>query len=185
MQFQFNVTLNDDDYLAYNRFHMIRSPYGAKTLRNFRIVLVAIVALFLLPTLSHVGLTPYALIAIIPSLAVLTVMQLLLPTVLMSSVKSQLKKLKKEGKPAYSPKAEIEFYEDYFVETTDDNRSEIKYSAVERVSVVDGKYIYIHVNSIMSYIVPIALLDTAEKYDAFMAFLAAKCDKIDEYLPKK
>ena len=185
MLFQFSVALNDDDYLAYNRFHMMRSPYGAKTLRNFRLVLVAIVALFLIPTLSQTGFSPYSLIAVIPSLAILTVMQLLLPTVLMSSVKSQLKRLKKEGKPAYSPKAEIEFYDDYFVETTDENRSEIKYSAVERVSVVDCKYIYIHVNSVMSYIVPVALLDTSEKYDAFMAFLASRCDKIEEYLPKR
>lgn len=184
MLFQFNVTLNDDDYLAYNRFHMIRSPYGAKTLRNFRIVLAAIVVLFMIATVSQTGF-PYALIAIIPSLIVLTVMELLLPTFLVSSVKSQLKKLKKAGKPAYSPSAVIEFYEDSFVETTDGNRSELKYSTVERISVVDGKYIYIHVNSIMSYIVPVALLDTAEKYDSFMEFLASKCDKIDEYLPKK
>ena len=185
MLFHFDITLNDDDYLAYNRFHMIRSPYGAKTLRNFRLVLTAIVALFLIPTLSRTGFSPYSLIAIIPSLAILTVMQLLLPTVLVSSVKSQIKKAKKTGKPAYSPKAEIEFYEDFFVETTDENRSEIKYSAIERISVVDGKYIYIHVNSVMSYIVHVSLLDTAEKYDAFMAFLATKCDKIKEYTPKR
>ena len=41
----------------------------------------------------------------------------------------------------YSPSAVIEFYEDVFIETTPDNKTERKYSAIERISIVDNKVV--------------------------------------------
>lgn len=81
----------------------------------------------------------------------------------------------------YSPESIMEFYEDRLVETTSDNKTELKYSAVERISIVDHKVIYIHVNIIMSYLMPISCFESKEQYDSFLEFMRTKCANIDIY----
>ena len=82
---------------------------------------------------------------------------------------------------AYSPSAVLEFYEDGFVETTEQNKTEQKYTSVERISIVNNKMIYIHVNNIMAYILPIACFETEEQYYAFVEFMKMKCGIVDVY----
>ncbi|MBQ9749646.1 MAG: YcxB family protein, partial [Clostridia bacterium] len=79
------------------------------------------------------------------------------------------------------PVSAIEFYENGFTETTPDNKTEQKYSSVERISVINNKVIYIHVNNIMSYILPFSCFDSKEQYTAFFQFIKTKCSKIDMY----
>ena len=81
----------------------------------------------------------------------------------------------------YSPSAVIEFYEDKIVETTPDNKSEYKYSGVERISLVDNKVIYIHLNNIMAYILPVSCFENMEQYNAFLGFITTKCANFDKY----
>ena len=71
----------------------------------------------------------------------------------------------------YSPSSVLEFYEDRFIETTEEKRTEQKYSAVERISIVDNKMIYIHVNNIMSYMLPLSCFESKEQYDCFFDFI--------------
>ena len=42
MNFQFDVKLNDKDYIDFNRFMIIRSPYGKKQIRDFRLTLAVV-----------------------------------------------------------------------------------------------------------------------------------------------
>lgn len=51
MKFQFNVNVNDQDYLDYNTFWMIRSPYGKKQIKTFRITITVLDAIFILISL--------------------------------------------------------------------------------------------------------------------------------------
>ena len=81
----------------------------------------------------------------------------------------------------YSPSSVIEFYEDSFVETTPDNKTEQRYASIERISIVDNKMIYIHVNNIMAYILPLSCFETKEQYDEFFEFIKTKCFNIDIY----
>lgn len=81
----------------------------------------------------------------------------------------------------YSPESVIEFYEDSFKETTPDNITEQKYSAIERISVVDGKMIYIHTNNILAYMLPISSFSSNEQYNDFFDFIKTKCKNIDIY----
>ena len=81
----------------------------------------------------------------------------------------------------YSPVSEIEFYDESFVEITPDNKTEQKYSAIERVSVVTDKVVYIHVNNVMSYILPLSCFESKEQYNNFLYFVRSKCANIDVY----
>lgn len=81
----------------------------------------------------------------------------------------------------YWPESVIEFWEERFIETTPDNKTEQKYSAIERVSIVDNKMIYIHINSLMSYMLPLTCFESKEQYYNFIHFINAKCAHVDIY----
>ena len=81
----------------------------------------------------------------------------------------------------YSPIAEMEFYDESFIEITPDNKTEQKYSAIERVSVIADKVVYIHVNNVMSYILPLSCFESKEQYNNFLDFVRSKCANIDVY----
>ena len=81
----------------------------------------------------------------------------------------------------YSPASEIEFYDESFVEITPDNKTEQKYSAIERVSVITDNVVYIHVNNVMSYILPLSCFESREQYNNFLDFVRSKCTNIDVY----
>ena len=81
----------------------------------------------------------------------------------------------------YSPEAVMEFNEENFIETTPENKTEQKYLAIERISIVENKTVYIHTNNVMAYIIPISCFESKEQYDEFIAFLKTKCKNIDVY----
>ena len=181
MKFGFNVSLSDDDYLDYNKFWMIKSPYGKKQITSLRIVIILLLCAFILLSLIESGFTVGALVSIIPLMIVLTGFQIFLKSFLVFSLKGQLKSLKKKGKMGYSPQSVIEFYDDCFVETTPDVKTEQKYSAIERVSIIDNKIIYIHINNVMAYLLPISCFESKEQYEQFFEFIKTKCKEINIY----
>ena len=122
-----------------------------------------------------------AWIGIIPYAILLVLFELLLNPLLCWILKSNIKSLKSKGKMGYSPVSEIEFYDESFVEITPDNKTEQKYSAIERVSVITDKVVYIHVNNVMSYILPLSCFESKEQYNNFLDFMRSKCANIDVY----
>ncbi len=184
MKFRFNIFLSDDDYLEYNIFHLLRSPYGKKSLKTLRGSLVLLVGAFILLAFVKAGFSLATFVVTIPLIILLILVQVFFSKYMTFSMKGQVKLLKKSGKMAYSPFAVMEFYDDFFVETTEDNKTEQKYSSIERISVVDNKTVYIHINNIMAYILPIASLDSMEQLQEFLEFMKTKCDNVDVYQSK-
>ena len=181
MKFQFNVKVNDQDYLDYNTFWMIRSPYGKKQIKTFRITIAVIFAIFISISLFSGGFSIESIVGIIPMLIVLSLTQIFLTRFFSWSLKGTVKNLKKSGKMGYSPESIIEFYEESFIETTPENKTEHKYSAVERISIIENKMIYIHINNVMSYMLPLSSFESKEQYDSFFEFIKTKCVNIDIY----
>ncbi len=181
MKFKFDVKVNDQDYLDYNVFWMIRSPYGKRQLKTFRITFSILFGIIVLIYLFSGRFSSLPFLEMLPMLIVFVLFQLLLKPSFVWSLKGSIKNLKKSGKMGYSPESVIEFYEDSFVETTPENKTEQKYSMVERISIVDNKMIYIHVNNIMSYILPLSCFESKEQYDNFFDFIKTKCANIDIY----
>lgn len=181
MEFRFNVNLTDADYLDYNKFWMLRSPYGKKQILSIRIMLVVLFSVFILISLFGGGFSLDSFIGIIPLLILLIVSELLFNRFFIFGLKNQIKSLKKSGKMGYSPSSVLEFYNDKFVETTEENKTEQKYTAVERISIVDNKVIYIQVNNIMAYTLPLSSFESKEEYNSFLEFIKTKCNVIDVY----
>lgn len=181
MNFKFKVNISDQDYLDYNTFWMLRAPYGKKQIKNIRIIITAFFAIFILISLFLGNFSANSFLSIIPLLVILLLTQIFLNKYFVWSLKGQIKTLKKRGKMAYSPDSVIEFLEDNFIETTPDNKTEQKYFAIERVSIVDNKTIYIHINNVMAYILPLSCFESKEQYDNFLNFISTKCANIDIY----
>ena len=181
MKFQFNVNITDKDYLDYNKFWMLRSHYGKKQMMGFRIVIAVIFGICFFITLYGGNFTVDSFISVIPMAILFIIFELLFSSLFVFFLKGHLKSLKKKGKMGYSPSSVIEFYEDSFVETTPDNKTEQRYVSIERISIVDNKMIYIHVNNIMAYILPLSCFETKEQYDGFFEFIKTKCANIDLY----
>ena len=182
MKFQFHVNVDDQDYLNYNIFWTIRSPYGRKQIKTFRIALVVLFASFIVISLLFSdGFSPETICGIIPLVILFSLAQIFLTRFFSWALKGHIKTLKKSGKMGYSPESVLEFNEESFAETTPENKTEQKYSAIERISVVDNKMIYIHVNNIMSYMLPFSSFESKEQYDSFFEFIKTKCADIDIY----
>ena len=176
MRFRFNIKIDDKDYLNYNIFWMIKSPYGKNQVISCRIMITVICSIF-----AFISLYTKDFSRIILTLVIFVLFQILLPKFLSLTVKIDIKNLKKKGKMGYSPTSVMEFYEDSFVEITPENRIEQQYSSIERISVIDDKIIYIHVNNIAAYILPLSCFESKDLYDSFVDFIKTKCPVADIY----
>ena len=181
MKYQFKIYLTDKDYLDFNLFMGMRSPYGKKQLKTGRIAYLILTLCLMAVFLLLDGKREVSILAVTTLVVMMIVCQLFFKRIFASSTKAQLKLLKKSGKLAYSPEAIIEFYDDVFVETTATNRTEQKYSSIERISVVDNKFAYIHISSVNAYILPFYAFSSQEQCDSFFAFIRTKCPIIDVY----
>ena len=181
MHFKFDITLTDSDYLDYNLFHQNKSPYGKKQINSMGWLLLGIFVGIMFIALFVGGFSKDSFINTIPIVISFVLIRVFLKKILSLSTKKYVKLLKKTGKMGYSPKSVLEFYDDYFVEITPDEKTERKYSALERISVVENKVVYLHVNNVMAYILPMSAFESLEQYYFFMSFIKTKCSAIDSY----
>ena len=80
-------------------------------------------------------------------------------------------------KMPYTADAVLEFGIEGFTE----NKTEQRYSAVERVSVIQGKAMYVHINRMMAYLLPVASFESPEEWNRFIAFWEEKEIPADRY----
>ena len=184
MLFRLDVRTDDNDYLEFNKFHALRSPYRKNPYRSLQVIMGVLVGVLCIRHLVEFGFTPGALCRAIPTLIAGALLIAFMPKIWLLSLKNTVKQMTKNGKPAYHPAETLEFDEDIFTQSTEEERSEMKYSLIERVSVVDEKYIYLHTAAIRAQILPVSAFESREQYEAFLAFIATKCDKVDVYPPK-
>ena len=181
MNFKINVYLTDKDYMDYNVFWMTKSAYGKKQMVGYRIFIAVFIAALCALSLAYREDGVSAFVPIVAYLAVLVLFQIFLVPILVGGVKGTFNLLKKQGKMGYSPNSEMEFFEDCFVEITPEAKTEQKYLAIERISVIGEKVVYVHVNNVAAYILPNSCFASTEQYDEFMRFIRTKCQNVDVY----
>lgn len=175
MLYSFDVKLQEKDYLDFN-IHTLKA-YGlfqkqVLSLRLFLGALMIFVSLFELFTFES-ALEKGIFIALM--LLLLPLMELPIPSLYTAILKRQIKSLIKKGKAPFSS-ARLEFYDDIFVEITDEVKSEIKYSSVERISFSEeGKTLYLHMSKVSAHILPRSAFDSDIAMVEFIKFIKAKC----------
>ncbi len=181
MLYKFDINLTEQDYIDYNHFHLLKSPYGTKQVFSLRVGIALVFLIGVLVTMVFGGFTLESFIESIPMILLLIVFELGLNKFIKWCVKDNIKRMKKAGKMAYTPKSVIEFTDDGFMEYTDENKTEHKYSAIERTSVLKGKIVYIHINNIMAYLIPFSSFESENQFDEFVEFIKSKNSNVDYY----
>ena len=82
MKFKFDITLNDNDYIDYNMFHMTRSHYGKKQVNGIRIIMAVIMSVYMLITLVGGGFSKEAVIDCIPTAILMIVFMCMEPSLI-------------------------------------------------------------------------------------------------------
>ena len=175
------VFMNENDYLEFNIFHMLRSPYGEKLIKKMRILMAAIFLIGALAILILLNFKTPSIIGASVLVIMMIVFQLFYKKSIVLNLKMTIKQLKKKGKMAYAPYSTIEFKKDSIVETTDTEITEKKYSAVERICVVENKYVYIYTNNVGAYIIPMGSFSGTERFDEFLNLLKGINKEIKYY----
>lgn len=181
MCFKFEITLTDKDYLDCNVFLVLKSPYGKGQIARFRIFIALLVVAMSLLTVVGGGFSTFAIIAIILYAVILTLFEVFARPFFVRTIKGQVKAMKKQNQMAFPPESTVEFDDDAIIEATPTGKSELKYSALERISVVEGKVVYLHFGSAAVCILPRPVFKSDAQYEDFLAFIKTKCENIDTY----
>lgn len=196
MNYTFNANVNDQDYLYFSEFLGTRSAYGKKQTKRTKLLLLAIgligwlfcvsyITLFLVRSEINIASLTVAVILYAFSTiifgAIITVRLAFYNALYRSRIKRILKAQRKQGKVCYSSSYTLEFHEDSFFKITEDSTTEMKYSIVERVSIIENKFVCFHINSLSACLLPVSCFESKEQYDEFLAFIKTKCEKIDIY----
>lgn len=181
MKFRFDISLTDQDYLDYNLFMLLKSPYNKNMILTFRIIVSAFFAIIpSIPLLSNEFSTG-TIVGIILILTVIVLYNIFFAKSFARTIKSNMKKQKKKGKLSYTPLSSLEFYDDKFIETSPLNKTEQSYAAIERISIVENRLIYIHENRVVGYIIPRACFSSPEEFVSFIEFIKTKNSNIQCY----
>ncbi len=173
--FEFKVTLNDEDYLLFNQYHLLNSPSGKKYLTSVRFLIPFIC--FMVVVIFCIAGSDFGLIlteAIL--MAVFSVLCIAYSKkVILKSMNKRILKMKKEGRLPYSNDAVLMFDDEKIHEITPDTENITKYSLMEKVAVTE-KAIYIYFSSMQAYILPVSVFSTEMEKDKFLDFINGKID---------
>lgn len=183
--FQFNINLTDEDYFEYNKYITFHTPAGKKQMRKMRILIAVLSLLIGVSVLLRNPIDTVRIIAAaVIAAAFCAIFQAVWKPLMALSIKTQLKRMKKNGKLPYYACAELTFDDDAIRQTTETSRSEEQYRSVERICRVPGKVIYIFIDSARAYLLPAASFASQEEVDAFISFLEAKTGKSVETIAR-
>lgn len=180
MKFKFNVNTTEEDYFEFNKFCRFMLPSAKKVINNMHFTFTFF-AVFFMGILVWCWRIPLNIISAFVFLIILVLVQFSIKPMMLSSMKKSIASDKRNGKIRYMLSATLEFYDDKFIETTEDTKTEQKYKMVEQVSIVKDKIIYIHISDAIAYILPFSCFDSDNQANEFLEFLKSKCAVVKFY----
>lgn len=181
MPFKLNIFLTDKEYYDFNYLVMTRLKTGKRMILILRILFVVCFLIISATSIYASGLNDETVNTLIGNGIFFLLCELLLIPLFRLLLKIQVRDLKKHGKMPYSQNSVMEFDEEHFIETTDTNKTEHPYAAIEKICVVGEKYIYIFITSVRGYIIPSHSFNSPNQRDEFLEFLKGKCSEIRFY----
>jgi len=91
----------------------------------------------------------------------------------LSSIKSNIKKLRKHGKLPFSNEGTLVFDEEFINDISSLTEVKTRYSSVEKIGITETA-IYIYISAMQAYIVPQTCFKSEEEMKNLLNFLASK-----------
>ena len=181
MRFQLDITLTEEDYLAFNLFHTLESSHAKKQAKKRRTSCAVIGAFLTIYVALTFGRTNFLTMFVTVVGVIAVLLLLFFRRILIWGIKRDIKQLKQTGKLPFDPVSKLEFYEDTLVEISPTARTELRYDALEHICVVKGRFVLLYSNSIGAYILPISQVHAQLDHSAFLLFLSQKCSIVEYY----
>ncbi|NLD59215.1 MAG: YcxB family protein [Clostridiales bacterium] len=171
--FEFKFALDDNDYLLFNRYHLLNSPSGKKALTMYRLVVpIVFLAVILIFYIADAG--PRLIIIEAILMAIVSALWLAFSDkLLLRSVNKNILKMKKTGRLPYSSEAVLKFGEENVHEITPNTENKTDYSLIEKIAVTE-KAIYIYFSTVQAYILPITAFSDEAERRRFLEFIHSK-----------
>ncbi|WP_024294466.1 YcxB family protein [Lacrimispora indolis] len=171
--FEFNIFLDDNDYLLFNQYHLLNSPSGKKSLMSFRLIIPFLC--FMVLVIFCIAGSDFELILI--EAIMMTVFSILWigysKKIILKSMNNRVIQMKKEGRLPYSNEAILKFDNEKIHEITPNTENVIKYSLIEKVAITE-KAIYIYFSSVQAYILPVTAFSEEMEKLKFLEFIKEK-----------
>ena len=172
--YKFDCRLSDKDYYEFNKYHMLYAKDVKKLNRLSKWFVPFFFALIIIYNFISYGFYAELIIqaviyAFFSIIWVCTSKYIALPI-----LKAHIKIMKKTGKMPYSPVSCMEFFDDYFSETTPESKNEYKYSAISNVVHTKNDDVYIYLNAIQAYIISNRFFESTQQREEFLKFIKGK-----------
>ncbi|MBE7011276.1 MAG: YcxB family protein [Ruminococcaceae bacterium] len=177
MLYKFECKTTYKDYYEFNKYHTINSP-DVKKSRLIGKLYVPV--LFLIMFIYYIirGDDWYSLSFALVIFSIVSIIWIFsLKPLTLFFLKLHIRFMKKNGKLPYSEFSVMEFYDDSFIEKTDNAKTEAQYNAIFKIRVNEPKAIYIYLNTVLAYIIPLDVFDSNEARDKFLEFIHQKTAK--------
>lgn len=176
----FNVSLTDEDYIAYNIYHALNSAMGRQNLRRSRALLAFMTVMYaVLFVISLFVFRDKVIFCVLILMFMLYGIFRLAAyrTHIEKSVRKAILNMKKQGKLPYAAETKYDFAEKEIVATTPDGTYRINYSDIEAVR-KDSNHLYIMITAVSAEIIPIRNLNGRDA--ELMDFLHGKCPNLQK-----
>ena len=181
MRYKLDITLTEEDYIDFNNFHALESVSGKKQLKKATLIVIIAFAALMVLMLVMFGPTPFSISYAVFLGVFAAVYLLILKKIVKHNIKKNVSRMKKAGKLPFESSASLEFYEDHLVQSSPSMRMEQAYSVLERVCVVQNRFVLLYTSSVAAHIIPMGQLFRQVNDKEFWEFLCQKCPKIEHY----
>jgi len=175
--YTFEYTLDEADYLEFNKFLYIESRETAQMKKIRKPVYFAIyfsfVAVLILSGITYEGLISVIMIALACVVATLMLFIIFWKRIALFFIMLSINYVKKDGKSLFGKENKIHFDEISIHEVTELAEIKVTYENVERI--MEGRHaIYIFLNAIQAFIIPYRTFESKQQKTDFLFFIKEK-----------
>jgi len=176
--YTFEYTLDEKDYLEFNKFHHMNSAETKKITKPTNLLFAAIgfvgwilLMFFEIPeTLAFLGI----LLGFLTAFCVVVFSLILLwKPLIMLLVRISIKSMKKQGKLPFGKVNIIHFSEEDIHQIAEISETKVKYDIIEKIDVGD-KAIYIYFTAAQAFLVPYSAFENEQQTIDFLSFIKEK-----------
>ena len=176
---ELKFTVNDEDYIEFNRHYLTHSPDNKKLIAMTRLMMPVMFSLLLLIDFlgkeSFDGFLFFSLFLFYAFIS--TIFFFVVKPLFLFLIKIHIKTMKKHGKLPYGKDVILRVEEEALIEITPEIETKVKYTTIEKIDT--GKNaIYIYMNRLQAVIVPFSAFETETSRNEFLYFMQGKAAKV-------
>ena len=171
--YKFEFELDDDDYIAFNRYHIHHSPASKRSLLLTRFLMPLFFIAFSIYMANKVEypILNYSIFGVISAVWIV-----FFNRYCDHLLRKQIAKLKKTGKLPFGRNVSLQFEEEAIAEYTERGEQKMNYATLEQIA-VDNNAVYLYIGAVQACIIPLRVFANDGERQAFLTFINAKIPK--------